>query len=79
MRSWHVVQEICKMKSKNEIVRVEDEIVTMYTAGAGWCFPRKNPLRDMFCDFQRVFPMETQKVFLKEKSEKHYVFLSGFP
>jgi len=34
-------------------------------------FPRKNPLRDMFCDFQRVFPTETQKVFLKEKSEKH--------
>jgi len=28
MRSWHAVQEICKMKSKNEIVRVEDEIVT---------------------------------------------------
>ena len=27
MRSWHVVQEICKMK--NEIVRVEDEIVTV--------------------------------------------------
>ena len=26
MRSWHVVQEICKIK--NEIVRVEDEIVT---------------------------------------------------
>jgi len=41
------------------------------TAGAGWCFPRKNPLRDMFCDFQRVFPTETQKVFLKEKSKKH--------
>ena len=41
------------------------------TAGAGWCFPRKNPLRDTFCDFQRVFPMETQKVFLKEKSKKH--------
>ena len=41
------------------------------TAGAGWCFPWKNPLRDMFCDFQRVFPTETQKVFLKEKSEKH--------
>jgi len=30
MRSWYVVQEICKMKSKNEIVRVEDEIVTLY-------------------------------------------------
>jgi len=29
MRSWHVVQEICKMKSKNEIVCVEDEIVTL--------------------------------------------------
>jgi len=28
MHSWHVVQEICKMKNKNEIVRVEDEIVT---------------------------------------------------
>jgi len=28
MRSWHVVQDICKMKSKNEIVHVEDEIVT---------------------------------------------------
>ena len=28
MRSWHVVQEICEMKSKNEIVRVQDEIVT---------------------------------------------------
>jgi len=28
MRSWHVVQDVCKMKSKNEIVRVEDEIVT---------------------------------------------------
>jgi len=41
------------------------------TAGARWCFPWKNPLRDMFCDFQRVFPTETQKVFLKEKSEKH--------
>jgi len=41
------------------------------TAGAGWCFPWKNPLRDTFCDFQRVFPMETQKVFLKEKSKKH--------
>jgi len=31
MRSWHVVQEICKMKSKNEIVHVEDEIVTVAT------------------------------------------------
>ena len=41
------------------------------TAGAGWCFPWKNPLRDTFCDLQRVFPMETQKVFLKEKSKKH--------
>jgi len=40
----------------------------IYTAGARWCFPQKNPLRDMFCDFQRVFPTETQKVFL-----------SGFP
>ena len=29
MRSWHVVQDICKMKSKNEIVRVGDEIVTL--------------------------------------------------
>jgi len=41
------------------------------TAGARWCFPWKNPLRDTFYDFQKVFPMETQKVFLKEKSEKH--------
>jgi len=41
------------------------------TAGAGWCFPWKNPLTDTFCDFQRVFPTETQKVFLKEKYEKH--------
>ena len=46
------------------------------TAGAGWCFPRKNPLRDTFCDFQRVFPTETQKVFLKEKSEKHIMCFS---
>jgi len=29
MHSWHVVQEICKMKSKNKIVCVEDEIVTV--------------------------------------------------
>ena len=43
------------------------------TAGAGWCFPRKTPLRDTLCDFQRVFPMETQKVFLKEKSKKHII------
>jgi len=42
-----------------------------HTAGTGWCFPQKNPFLDMFCDFQRVFPTETQKVFLKEKSEKH--------
>jgi len=29
MRSWHVVQEIfVKMKCKNEIVSVEDEIIT---------------------------------------------------
>jgi len=31
----------------------------------GWCFPQKNPLRDMFCDFQRVFPTETQKCFFQ--------------
>jgi len=28
MCSWHVVQEICKSKNENEIVRVYDEIVT---------------------------------------------------
>jgi len=28
MRSWHVVQEVI-LKSKNKIVRVEDEIVTL--------------------------------------------------
>ena len=44
---------------------------SQHTAGPGWCFPWKNPLRDTFCDFQRIFPTETQKVFLKEKSEKH--------
>jgi len=38
------------------------------TAGTGWCFPQKNPFQDMFCDFQRVFPMETQKVPLFQKS-----------
>ena len=41
------------------------------TAGAKCCFLWKNLFLDMFCDFQRVFPMETQKVFLKEKSKKH--------
>ena len=41
------------------------------TAGTGWCFLGKNPFLDRFCVFQRVFPMKTQKVFLKEKSKKH--------
>ena len=48
-----------------------DTIFVPGTAGTEWCFPQKNPFLDMFCDFQRVFPMEIQKVFLKEKSEKH--------
>jgi len=48
-----------------------DTDIKINTAGARWSFPQKNPLRDTFCDFQRVFPMETQKVFLKEKSKKH--------
>ena len=55
---------------------VTEKFPSHFTAGAGWCFPWKNPLRDMFCDFQRVFPMETQKVFLKEKSEKHIMCFS---
>ena len=33
MRSWHVVQEVI-VKSKNEIVHVEDEIVTVRWDGA---------------------------------------------
>jgi len=41
------------------------------TAGARYCFPWKNPFLDMCCGFQRVFPAETQRVFLKGKSEKH--------
>ena len=41
------------------------------TAGTGWCFPRKNPLRDTFCDFQRVFPTETH-VFLRFFFQKHF-------
>ena len=28
MHSWHVIQEVI-VKSKNEIIRVEDEIVTL--------------------------------------------------
>ena len=48
------------------------------TAGARWCFPRKNPLGNTSCDFQRIFPRETQKVFLKEKSEKHMTCFSDF-
>ena len=49
-----------------------------YTAGARWCFPRKNPLGNTSCDFQRIFLEKTQKVFLKEKSEKHMTCFSDF-
>jgi len=69
-----VLEEMKSLRIRNMLI---DD-----TAGARWCFPWKNPSRDTFCDFQRGFPTETQKVFLKEKSEKHimhYVFLSGFP
>ena len=50
--------------------------VQVVTAGTGCCFPRENPFLDTFCDFQRVFPTETQKVFRKEKSEKHVMCFS---
>jgi len=33
------------------------------TAGAGWCFPWKNPFLDTFCDFQRFFPQKHKKCF----------------
>ena len=46
------------------------------TAGTGWCFPGKNPFLDRVCVSQRVFPMGTQKVFLKEKSKKHVMCFS---
>ena len=36
------------------------------TAGARWCFPRKNPLGNTSCDFQRIFLGKTQKVFPKK-------------
>ena len=48
------------------------------TAGTRCCFPWKNPFIDTFCGFQNVFPMETQKVFLKGKSKKHVMFFSDF-
>jgi len=46
------------------------------TAGTGWCFPGKNTFPDRFCVSKRVFPMGTQKVFLKEKSKKHVICFS---
>ena len=74
-RAAHMLRE-CNPNPANPNTRFFSITILYYTAGAGWCFPLKNPLRDTFCDFQRVFPVETQKVFLKEKSEKHIMCFS---
>jgi len=34
------------------------------TAGTRWCSPWENLFLDRFCDFQTVFLIETQKVYL---------------
>jgi len=55
-----------------KIIKYQTDI----TAGAGWCFPWKNPLRDTFCNFSHG---NTKSVSERKIRETHYVFLSGFP
>jgi len=42
--------------------RSMDIAYVIYTAGTRWCFPWRNLFLDMFCNFQTIFLMETQKI-----------------
>jgi len=76
---WHCSLELLADEDWHKKPCISTPISTdqsRHTAGTGWCFPGKNPFLHRFCVSQRVFPMKTQKVFLKEKSKKHVMCFS---
>jgi len=44
-----------RLKADRRAAKKEAQAKLEDTAGTRWCFPQKNPLRDTFCEFQRVF------------------------